>query len=164
MSENVDTLHLYTFKPKNLGYDMDSDCQSKAIFVHGILESVNDSTKSKLACFFELKQEQLNMLKQLKNDMIERATGNFYRNHILLHMLNWYNDYCEEFDDFDSSFDNKIVEMTQELVSISFELFSCMSKVIVYVRYDADESHNIMGLLRKIESRNIINVYKIVDL
>lgn len=158
------SLNLYTYKPLNVDF-IDDDAQP--FFIQGLMESLQDNTKNKLACFLELKREQTMLIEKIKNDLLTKRTGNFYRNHVLLDVLGLYKSYREElFPDAEgSSFDMEMSRLCADMVYCVFELFSCACEsIIVFMRHTANEKDDVLvGMLNALDQMGSVKLIKIVD-
>lgn len=157
------TLNLYTYKPSS-----DVVCSDELdvciIYIQGIMESIYDITKDKLSCFLELKREQNCVIKKLKHDLLNHIEGNYYKNHILLDLLNLHNMYNEEFNNDTSGFDIEIINIHTETTMYIFELFSCATNINVYVKSGVDKENVILQMLYALSEKNLITIISSVEL
>nr|AIU36739.1 ORF92 [Cydia pomonella granulovirus]AIU37299.1 ORF92 [Cydia pomonella granulovirus]QDW81152.1 ORF92 [Cydia pomonella granulovirus]QGY99487.1 ORF92 [Cydia pomonella granulovirus]QGY99912.1 ORF92 [Cydia pomonella granulovirus] len=158
------TINLFTYKPPpNTVCDDDIDKQN--FFIQGVLEALNDNSKSKQACFLELKREQCLLLRKIKHDLLYSCEGNYCQNHVLLDALHLYKLYKEEFDDTQSAFDIDLMQTCREMVYLTFELFSCAANIVVFVHASANYKDNVLAqLLVELQSKNFITLMKTVSL
>lgn len=153
---------MYTYKPETICDDDDDD--DNRFYVQGIMEALREPSRSKLACFLELKLEQKLMMEKLKNDIVTKCTGNYCKTHILLDLMNLYKTYTEEFDDETSAFDLEVLNACRETVKCVFELFSCVTDITVFVEATADEEHILTCLLTSLRDDEIVSLVKTVPL
>ncbi|ACZ63563.1 PrGVORF77 [Pieris rapae granulovirus Wuhan] len=157
------TLNLYTFKP-SANTICDDEIDKSNFFLQGVLEALQDNTKSKFACFLELKREQNLLLEKLKHDLINNNNGNFYRNHVLLDVLNLYKLYCEEFTEEETAFDGEVIKLCYNMVLVLFELFSCTTNIVVFVKSTANYDDIIARALQSLQELGYITIIKTVSL
>ncbi|QOD40046.1 p18 [Matsumuraeses phaseoli granulovirus] len=158
---DVNTLNLYTYKPSKVIVCNDPN-DRQMFFLQGITEALYDNTKTKQACFLELKNEQNLLLKRIKNDIIGHTSGNYYKNHILLEVLHLYSKYCEEFNNIQSVFETEVVQMCRDMVIVTFELFNCVTNVVVFVEANVDKSNVISAILNQLEQQSVVTLIKTV--
>ncbi|AAS82656.1 ORF82 [Agrotis segetum granulovirus] len=152
------TLNLYTFKPNVLCLD-ESD-EREEMYIQGIVEAVENQSCDKLACFLELKKEQVLLLKRLSDHILNRTSGNYFRNHVLLDVLVMYKKYNEEFGE-DTAFGNECAQLCLEIVQLMYELFSCTTNIVVLIESEADPEDEINLLLAHLERSKYIATEKV---
>ncbi|AKN80808.1 P18 [Diatraea saccharalis granulovirus] len=159
----MDSLSLYTYKPSGANNVVDEETP---LFIQGIIESINDRTKSKMACFLEMKREQMLIFERLKNDLLNKRSGDFYRNHILLDMLSLYKTYSVEFSDETSSFDREVLKVCADMTYFAFELFSYVCKSItIFVRHSVTEDDDVLlTFLKRLNDTDVVVLIKTVSL
>ncbi|AIS92084.1 hypothetical protein [Erinnyis ello granulovirus] len=158
------SLNLYTYKPSSNTMCNDTIIteHNETFHIQGILEALYDTSKSKFACFLELKREQCTLLQKLNYNLLYQRTGNFYRNHVLLDVLNLYNKYVEEFDDGENAFNTEVVQICHDTVVCVFELFSCATNIVVFLKSDVDDTSPIVEMLQFLENNSYITTIKTV--
>ena len=161
------SLNLYTYKPTS-GTVCNDDVISttttnhKSFHVQGLLEALYDTSKSKFACFLELKRQQCTLLHKLTNDLLHNCTGNYYKNHVLLDVINLYNMYTEEFDNGENAFDTEVMVLCRDMVLCVFELFSCATNICVLLKNNVDETNPLVVLLKTLENLGYVTLIKTV--
>nr|UYX49713.1 p18 [Darna trima granulovirus] len=157
------TLNLFTYKPP-----VETICDDKPdlseFFIQGILEALHDHNKSKHACFLELKREQNKLFEKLKTDLLDSINGNYYKNHVLLDVLNLYNLYAEEFNDENSAFDTELLNLYSNTATLVFELFSYATNVVVFMKSTADKENALTQLIENLQQSKLITIIKTVEL
>lgn len=162
------SLNLYTYKPTS-GTVCNDDIISadqklnKSFHIQGILEALYDTSKSKFACFLELKREQCILLQKLNNDLLHNCTGNYYKNHVLLDVINLYSLYAEEFNNGENAFDTEVLMSCRDIVLCMFELFSCATNICILLKNDVDETNPLVVLLRTLENLDFVTLMKTVS-
>lgn len=151
-------LNLYTFRPNILCND-ESDDHSE-MYIQGIVESLVDTSKDKLACFLELKREEVVLFEKFSKDLQNSIEGNYYRNHVLLDVLVMYKKYNSEFGD-DSAFGREVVKLSLDLVCSLYETFSCATKIVVFVESNVNPQDDFYVLLRYLTSCKYIQLEKV---
>lgn len=155
----MSTLNLYTFRPNFACNDEGDECAE--LYIQGIVEALNDNAKDKLACFLEIKREEVLLFEKFSRDLRNNTEGSFYRNHVLLDALVMYKKYSVEFGD-DSAFGRELVKLSLELVCSLFETFSCAAdKIVVYVESDSNPEDEFNVLLRYLEGCRYIELEKV---
>ncbi|AMF83826.1 p18 [Cnaphalocrocis medinalis granulovirus] len=157
------TLNLYTYKPLNNTLCNDDMLDKFNFHIQGKLESLQDDTKSKFACFLELKREQNSLLKKLNKDLLHHNNGNYYANHVLLDVLNMYKEYVEMFADEESAFDLEIVALCKDTVFVLFELFNNVNNIVVFVKSYANQHNILTKLLNELKMKHLVTIIKTVD-
>ncbi|UXX41887.1 p18 [Psilogramma increta granulovirus] len=161
------SLNLYTYKPTsgtvcNDDFHNNEQIYNKPFYIQGVLETLNDTTKSKFACFLELKREQLILLQKLTNDLLYNCTGNYYKNHVLLDAINLYSMYTEEFDNDENAFDIELTVLCRDMVLCLFELFSCTTNICVLIKNNVDRSNPLVVLLQTLENLGFVTLIRTV--
>lgn len=155
----MSALNLYTFRPNFACDDEGADCAE--LYIQGIVESLNDDTKDKLACFLEIKREEVLLFEKFGRDLRNNIEGSFYRNHVLLDALVMFKKYSVEFGD-DSAFGREVVKLSLDLVCGLYETFSCAAnKIVVYVESDSSPEDEFSVLLRYLESCKYIELERV---
>jgi|WetSurMetagenome_2_1015567.scaffolds.fasta_scaffold18666_3 hypothetical protein len=155
----MSVLNLYTFRPNFVCDDEGADCVE--LYIQGIVEALNDNAKDKLACFLEIKREEVLLFEKFSRDLRNGTEGSFYRNHVLLDALVMYKKYSVEFGD-DSAFGRELVKLSLDLVCSLYETFSCaVDKIVIYVESDTNPEDEFNVLLRYLESCKYIQLEKV---
>nr|ANY57594.1 PlxyGVORF75 protein [Plutella xylostella granulovirus] len=149
-------LNLYTFRPKCLCDDLNNSRDE--FLIQGVIESIKE--KDNYACFLELKKEQLFLLKKLANNLLNDAAGNYFKNHVLLDVLDLYKKYITEYGS-SSAFGKDCVNLCMEIVYTTYELFSCTTTIIVFIDTTADPADDIIALLQFLNDCNLIKLQKV---
>ncbi|ABC61207.1 unknown [Choristoneura occidentalis granulovirus] len=158
------SLNLYTYIPSPNVICNDDIDSTKNFFIQGIIEALNDDSKSKFAILLEMKREQSVLLKRLKHDLLHHNNGNYYKNHILLDILSLFSVYCDEFDNIESAFDIDLKVLCQEIVCTLFELFNCVTDITVYLKADLNDDNVIVILLHELQALELVTLIKTVSL
>lgn len=158
------SLNLYTYKPTTgtLCNDDITTTEHTPFYVQGLLEALYDTSKSKFACFLELQRQQCTLLQKLTNDLLHNSEGNYYKNHVLLDVINLYGMYTEEFDSVDNAFDTEVMVLCRNMVLCLFELFSCVTNICVLIKNNVDETNPLVVLLKTLENLGYVTLIKTV--
>lgn len=149
-------LNLYTYKPHHL-VNGKLDPHSP-IGTQGVLEAVNGDKTDKCACFLELKREQAHLITRLVEDFVHARSGEFYRSHVLLDALVWYDEYVSEFGD-GGAFGRAVVQSCIDTVVSMYRLFATNGKlVVVWVREHDDRQHCVYVLLQHLAEQGIVRL------
>ncbi|QBQ01634.1 p18 [Hyphantria cunea granulovirus] len=152
----VRVLNLYTFKPNFVCDDTNEErCE---FFVQALVEAME--TGDSLAWFIELKREQVWLMQKLSRDLIERTDGNYYRNHVLLDVLDIYKKYVDQFGN-GSAFGTDCIELCHKLALTLFELFACATKIVVFMEVDRDPNDVLTMLLQHLADCDLVVLEKI---
>lgn len=154
-------LNLYTFKPTAIECDDSTEDREHDFYIQGLVESLTDPLKEKLACVLELKREHVTLLKKLTRDLIGKNTGHYFRNHILLDVLLLHNKYCQEFGE-ETAFGIDCIGLSLDMVHSVFEMFNNVTEVNVFVdrRSDPDDLFNVV--LCYLQDNELINLQRVL--
>lgn len=149
------TLNLYTFRP-NVLCDDENDDRSE-LYIQGIVEAFTDNNKDKLACFLEIKREEVLLFERFSKNLQHNTTGHYYRNHVLLDVLVMYKKYIVEFGD-ESAFGREVVKLCLDLVCSLYETFSCITDIVVFVEGNINTEDDFYVLLNYLSNCNYIKL------
>ncbi|AER41513.1 P18 [Epinotia aporema granulovirus] len=151
-------VNLYTFKPSV--FCTDSDDTTDEFLIQGLSEALQDDTKSKLACFLELKREEVVLIKKVHDNLLNKCNGDYYKNHVLLDVLVLYKKYSEEYGD-DTAFGQECVSLSRELVISAFSLFNNATDIVVFVESRSDSDDVINLILLEMHDLGILKLEKV---